>query len=692
MLASSAPGSVLFNDSFQYPDGPVTQAVGSPWATLSGTAHQVEILQGALMLTDKESEDVSASLGNSSFSSGALYIGFTVQFSALPNGDGGFFFHLKDTGTGQRARVYATTQGASAGSFRLGIANGSANASFVDADLHLGTRYLVVARYDISNPVQTTLWINPTTESDALGLITASDSVKFAPITGTVFRQSLTAGNGMGSLRVDYLKVGTEFQDVGGANTPPTISRIPDQSIAANQSTGPLEFTIEDLETPADDLHLSVDSSNPALVSVKGVAFKGDGNTRYIELLPNPGAQGISQISVFVSDGDKTSSTVFQVVVGAPSITGPHRVEIPQNGTRSNLQFDVLDREIFPEALSVSVQSSDPLMLPPTAFQWTGSGSQRTLEITPTLQKYGIAMVDVIVSDGTLTATNGLMVLVFPDFGTVFSDDFNRPNGPLITANSSWGLAEGTGPSPEHLSILDQALQLSETRAEDAQAALRNSPYKTNSGALCYVALTLHCTKLPSSSGGLLGEFGNTNKDSAGRLFVLRKGASAGHYHFGIASGFGTTTNLTNNVALNESVTLVMKWNVSLGETTLWMNPESEVDPSVVSVDPKSPIEVTHWFFRQTAGMGEWSVDQIQIASRFSEALHPTNGLRLEISKVAKGVQLAWDPDDAVQLEQSVTLAKPSWKSVTRKSTDANGKRTVVVPTDKASGYFRLKK
>ena len=117
---------VILSDTFSYPDGPLVTVSGGKWSTHSGSPAQVDVAGGMIHLTQAESEDVNASLDGQPYgpSSGVnLYARFVVNFSSLPSGDGTYFAHFKDnTATGFRCKVFATTNGAAPGSFRLGIA------------------------------------------------------------------------------------------------------------------------------------------------------------------------------------------------------------------------------------------------------------------------------------------------------------------------------------------------------------------------------------------------------------------------------------------------------------------------------------------------------------------------------------------------------------------------------------------
>jgi hypothetical protein len=103
-------------------------------------------------------------------------------------------------------------------------------------------------------------------------------------------------------------------------NTPPTISDIANQTIAAGANTGALAFTVGDTETAAGSLTVSGASSNQTLVPVANIVFGGTGASRTVTVTPAAGQSGTATITVTVSDGSLSASDTF-VLTATPSIT-----------------------------------------------------------------------------------------------------------------------------------------------------------------------------------------------------------------------------------------------------------------------------------------------------------------------------------------------------------------------------------
>jgi len=216
--------AVLFSDHFDYANGAVISASVGLWRNHGGPAGEAIVTNGELRVSRSLDEDVSARLvGHPYPADGAtvLYSRFRVRFTDLPATGGNYFAHFMNaSGSGLRGRVWASTANAAPGKFRLGIGNAGASTATTaqfPLDLELAANYIVVTRLVISNGLST-LWINPSTETDAS--VTAGDAVtNLVDITSYAFRQDGSEGN----LLVDDLVVGTSFAAVVGGNPPASI-------------------------------------------------------------------------------------------------------------------------------------------------------------------------------------------------------------------------------------------------------------------------------------------------------------------------------------------------------------------------------------------------------------------------------------------------------------------------------------
>lgn len=228
--------NVVFNDQFDYVNGPVTAGSIGLWANHSGPAGQLAVSNGALRVSASFDEDASVALLGQPYtttSPAVLYSRFILNVKSptdLPGVVGNYFAHFRGAAsTSQRARVWISTTNAAAGKFRLGIGNGSASSNLtaqVEQDLEPGTNYVVITRLVVSNAVSS-IWINPASETDTNSLLfdTAEDvPTTTSDIIAYAFRQESTGGStSEGNITVDNLVVGTSFAAVAGSNIPTPV-------------------------------------------------------------------------------------------------------------------------------------------------------------------------------------------------------------------------------------------------------------------------------------------------------------------------------------------------------------------------------------------------------------------------------------------------------------------------------------
>jgi len=221
------------------------------------------------------------------------------------------------------------------------------------------------------------------------------------------------------------------------ANSIPTISSIPAQSMDEDTQLGPLPFTVGDEETAPGLLQLFVRSSNTTLFPSDGLILGGSGANRTITLIPAEERSGSALITLIVSDGAATAQTFFLVTVNPvldpPTISGPGDQATESGLAVGPLQVTVHDVDTPLAALVLSATASDAVLLPPSAFVFGGSDGTRTVTITPAPHATGTAIVTLTVSDGNSSASVVFSVTVIAR---------NQP--PTIAAIGNQQMAEDT--------------------------------------------------------------------------------------------------------------------------------------------------------------------------------------------------------------------------------------------------------
>lgn len=240
----------------------------------------------------------------------------------------------------------------------------------------------------------------------------------------------------------------SEIAELVTPNTPPTISSIPDQSTPIDNSVGPIDFTIGDVETPAEWLTVSGYSSNSNLVPNANITFGGSGSNRTVTVTPAPGQFGTANITVKVSDAQASTSTAFKLTVVAepPVITSQPQSQTVTVG--SNVTF------------SVTATGTAPL-----SYQWRFNGANIT---GATSASYSIASAQlsdagnysVVVANVAGSATSATATLTV-NVNATFSGRAFALNANILGVTNTWSdtgeLPSSGGARESTLLTIDEA-------------------------------------------------------------------------------------------------------------------------------------------------------------------------------------------------------------------------------------------
>jgi hypothetical protein len=223
----------------------------------------------------------------------------------------------------------------------------------------------------------------------------------------------------------------------------PTISAIADQITDEDTPTGPLSFTIADMETPASSLTISGSSSNISLIPNSNIVFGGSGANRMVTVTPVANQYGSATITITVSDGTSSTSDTFVLSVNAvndiPTISDIADQLTAYSTAKGPITFTVGDIETPAGSLTLSAASSNNTLVPVTNIVFGGSGVNRTVTITPTPGEYGTTTLIIRVSDGSATAEDSLIL-------TVNSPDSDTDSDGMT---DGWEVANGLDPTAD---------------------------------------------------------------------------------------------------------------------------------------------------------------------------------------------------------------------------------------------------
>lgn len=257
---------------------------------------------------------------------------------------------------------------------------------------------------------------------------------------------------------------------LGTGNLAPQISDI--------LNTSPWEdnivvrnFTINDLETPVENLTLSATSSNPTKIPVENIVFGGSGANRTVTVTPAANAVGPVTITIEVKDaGAATSQDSFTVTMqqvnDPPVISTIANFLIPQGTAPTPAAFTLQDPDTDPTSITVIADAADPTLI--SSVTVGGSGANRTITPVPVAGKTGQTIVTVSVDDGEggVTITDfQVSVLAVSSFDSAFpgqtpTSDVDNDG---VAALFEYALA-GSDPAND-LTKLPQAVQQGETLA-----------------------------------------------------------------------------------------------------------------------------------------------------------------------------------------------------------------------------------
>jgi hypothetical protein len=662
---SSLPAASVFNDTFTYPDGGIVASSGGIWANNSGTAGSMLVTNGALIVSSSRSEDIAGTFGTTFMTNGptvALYSSFTLKCVVRPSLGGTYFAHFTGSNgfnslSGFRARIWATTTNVAAVSasgpteFMLGVANTGSNGSPSSGQwatpLETNVTYTVVTRYELATGIST-LWINPTAEGDPS--VTATDDIPSDPAANglptqgpvNISHYGFRQATGEGTLIIDNLKIGTAFNDVAGANTAPSISPIASQNTPANTAIGPIDVTVSDTETAASSLILTSGSSNTGLVPTNNIVFGGSGTDRTVTITPVNGQEGSTLITLYVTDGVNTSSTTFLLTVGAPTISDIPNISIYSNTPSAEVAFTVGDAETAAGSLIVSNEVSNPSLI--SSVVLGGGGANRTVQVIPAADQTGVSTVTVYVSDGTHVTSTSFLVNVSAKLGLLLSDTFSyteflQDTALLGATGSPWGHASGTN---YDLLVIEETAQLTSVRSEDVGAALSSGSISETSGTLLFAGFHMTLTNLPSQNGNYFAHFKDTISGTSFRakIYASTTNAATGKFRVGIA-------NLANNVdaqvpqdlELNQTNSVIVRYNTATGESTLWLNPSSEASASVSADDTAAALAIGAFGLRQDSGIGTIRVDDLLVGTSMAD-MAPLLVTNVNLSPIPLTIQL----------------------------------------------------
>ena len=242
---------------------------------------------------------------------------------------------------------------------------------------------------------------------------------------------------------------------VQAVNDLPTISAIADITTNEDISTGAIAVTIGDVETTATNLVLSATSSNISLIPNANILLGGSGANRTITLNPAANQSGTSTITLRVRDGNGAiTSETFVVTVNtvndSPTISNVANQTIDEDKSTSVINFTIRDVDNLAGSLVVTATSSNLDLVPNSNIVLGGSGSNRTIKVTPLPNQFGATTITLTVTDPSGASSSDTFLLTVRSVNdapvvvpVTFSVSENTTNGTLVGTVSATDIDVG---------------------------------------------------------------------------------------------------------------------------------------------------------------------------------------------------------------------------------------------------------
>ena len=171
-------------------------------------------------------------------------------------------------------------------------------------------------------------------------------------------------------------------------------------------------FTVTDVDQ--DDISVHVQSLSPDLFDDRAIWIQATGSTYRMEMKPIANMYGTGQLKFTISDGYSSITQVVEISVRSvndiPTMSDIADQELLE--TSIAIPFTIADAELMANQLLVQAKTCDPGLIPEDHMQLTGSDHNYTLIIASPANLFGIAQIELAVSDGSLTRTQQFNVFI----------------------------------------------------------------------------------------------------------------------------------------------------------------------------------------------------------------------------------------------------------------------------------------
>ena len=234
---------------------------------------------------------------------------------------------------------------------------------------------------------------------------------------------------------------------VNPVNDAPTLNPMNDLTVARNAATQTVNLSgigsgaTNEIQT----LTITAVSANPAVVTNPVVNYTSPAATGTLTFRPVTNAVGNALITVTISDGQALNPTLtrtFNITVtptnAAPVLSNVVDVVIDEDTSSAPVPFNIRDAETAADSLILTASSSNTNLIATNGVAFGGSGTNRTITMTPARDQFGTALITISLRDpqgATTVRSFRLTVRPVNDAPTLAQPDdvlVNQNSGPRI--------------------------------------------------------------------------------------------------------------------------------------------------------------------------------------------------------------------------------------------------------------------
>ena len=278
----------------------------------------------------------------------------------------------------------------------------------------------------------------------------------------------------------------TIYVVVSPVNDPPEITGLNDLSFHEDETIH-TQFEVSDVDH--ENLLVKVESLTPDKIAMQDIVTQKNKSSFIITAVPIHDAFGTATLKIIASDGIDSNIETINVEImpinDYPTISSIADQYLHEASI--DIPFTIADAESPPDSLTIQAISHMQDVIPDDHIQISGSNHSYTLHVSSVDNMFGVAQIELRVSDGTLTQQSQFPIYVrsgalIPTISSISDQQINEDESIHLTITVG-GIASQsisvTGTSSNSTLLLDEHIQI---QGVGQERALRIKPLTNANG------------------------------------------------------------------------------------------------------------------------------------------------------------------------------------------------------------------